>query len=107
MNVARCSPLRVRVVSDWHPCHPARLQLDVHVSLSQFIPLSTCANVSRDSNLERFQPNWFASPANPHQAESIGTFTQIPPDLKRFYFGHVACPAVSVSIRYADGPKFP
>jgi hypothetical protein len=33
-----CS-LRVRVVSDWLPCHPARLQLDVHVSLLQFYHL--------------------------------------------------------------------
>jgi hypothetical protein len=48
-NVTRCSPLRVRVVSDWHPCHPARLQLDVHVSLSQFSSFLTCANVPSDS----------------------------------------------------------
>ena len=27
-------------------------------------------------------------------AESIGTFTQVPPDLKRFYFGRVRCPAL-------------
>jgi hypothetical protein len=33
--------------------------------------------------------------ANTLQAESIGTFTQVPPDLMRFYFGHVHCPAVS------------
>jgi hypothetical protein len=26
---------------------------------------------------------------NALQAESIGTFTQVPPDLKRCYFGHV------------------
>jgi hypothetical protein len=32
---------------------------------------------------------------NALQAESIGTFTQIPPDLKRYYFGHVHCPAVA------------
>ena len=34
--------------------------------------------------------------ANALQAESIGTFTDIPPDFKRFHFGHVHCPAVSV-----------
>jgi hypothetical protein len=33
--------------------------------------------------------------ANALQAESIGTVTQVPPDLKRFYFGQVTCPAVS------------
>jgi hypothetical protein len=33
--------------------------------------------------------------ANAIQAENIGTFSQVPPDLKRFYFGHVHCPAVS------------
>jgi hypothetical protein len=31
--------------------------------------------------------------ANALQAESIGTFTQVPPYLKHFYFGHVYCPA--------------
>jgi hypothetical protein len=34
--------------------------------------------------------------ANALQTERIGTFTQIPPDLKRFYFGHIYCPAVSI-----------
>jgi hypothetical protein len=33
--------------------------------------------------------------ANALQAKSIGTFTDIPPDLKHFYFGHVHFPAVS------------
>jgi hypothetical protein len=66
--VARSWPLRVRVVPDWHPCHPARLQLDVHVSLSQFSSFLACASAPSDSNRERFQPNWFASTANPLQA---------------------------------------
>ncbi len=35
--------------------------------------------------------------ANPLQPDSIGTFNDIPPDLKRCYFGHVTCPAVSES----------
>ena len=33
--------------------------------------------------------------ANALQAENIGTFTQVPPDVTHFYFGHVYCPAVS------------
>jgi hypothetical protein len=32
---------------------------------------------------------------NALQAESIGTFSDIPPGLKQYSFGHVACPAVS------------
>jgi hypothetical protein len=32
---------------------------------------------------------------NALQAESNGTFTKVPPDLKRFYLGQVYCPAVS------------
>jgi hypothetical protein len=35
---------------------------------------------------------------NALQAENIGTFTPVPPDLKHFYFGQVFCPAVSVTI---------
>ena len=27
------------------------------------------------------------------QAFNVGTSTEVPPDLKRFYFGHVHCPA--------------
>jgi hypothetical protein len=128
INVARCSPLRVRVVPDWHPCHPARLQLDIHVSLSQFSSFLICANVPSDSTGEHFEPHWlsnfklltsnfprrillrhcgdFVSPPLSSniidnetiltlQAESIRKFTQVPPDLKRYYFGHVHCPAVS------------
>jgi hypothetical protein len=40
-----------------------------------------------------------ASTANPLQANRIGTFTQVPPDLKHFDFGQVACPAVSGRFR--------
>jgi hypothetical protein len=68
IRISRSVPLRVRVVSDGLPCPPASLSLDVHVSLSQFIPLLTCANDPSDSNRARFQPNWFASTANPLQA---------------------------------------
>jgi hypothetical protein len=45
------------------------------------------------------QPNSLASSANSIQAENPGTFTQVPPDVKRFYFGHVHCPAVSGRFR--------
>jgi hypothetical protein len=42
--------------------------------------------------------------ANALQAESIGTFIDIPPDSKRYYFGHVYCPAVSENV--LDGINF-
>jgi hypothetical protein len=46
-----------RVVSGWHPCHPARLQLDVHVSLSQFSGLDTPRRTASLTISRRFLPD--------------------------------------------------
>jgi hypothetical protein len=83
-------PYRIRLAS--LPSRPSFARRPcLAISVHSFL---TCTNGPSDSNREHFQPDWLASMANPLQAESIGTFTQVPPDLKRFYFGHVHCPAV-------------
>jgi hypothetical protein len=57
-----------RVVPDWHPCHPARLQLGVHALATSVLSSLANATCPSDSNRKRFQPNWLTSTANPLQA---------------------------------------
>ena len=57
-----------RVVPDWHPCHPARLQLGVHALATSVLSSLANATCPSESNRKRFQPNWLTSTANPLQA---------------------------------------